>query len=272
LKHQPKLIAPAIRAFYERDLDGMKACQTMKQFNPTNARVLVMTQFTKCLYAQLHNQKLVVPPAIFGSLPPSNHPNFKAYDMGIKLSCGFEILYNQLSLNQENKSEEEKLKQTIDHLLTLPYSEQDFSEQNLTKDDDESWMNVSINEIEELLGTQEKNSNSTTSNTDNQNIKDLNEIVTRMKTFLQDISSFEGIGEEENEEDISNEEDEEKEEEINFEENDVSSDFPNLTEGMDLDYNLMKNFLESYQSQSGESGPVSNIMSQMSSNSKKKKS
>lgn len=133
-------------------------------------------------------------------------------------------------------------------------------------------MNVSINEIEELLGTQEKNSNSTTSNTDNQNIKDLNEIVTRMKTFLQDISSFEGIGEEENEEDISNEEDEEKEEEINFEENDVSSDFPNLTEGMDLDYNLMKNFLESYQSQSGESGPVSNIMSQMSSNSKKKKS
>lgn len=97
LKHQPKLIAPAIRAFYERDLDGMKACQTMKQFNPTNSRVLVMTQFTKCLYAQLHNQKLVVPPAIFGSLPPSNHPNFKAYDMGIKLvRTKFSFIFNKL--------------------------------------------------------------------------------------------------------------------------------------------------------------------------------
>jgi len=57
--------------------------------------VTVLVRFTKCLYAQLMMQSFY-PPRNFGKLPASSDPNAKAFNLGIKLTCGFEMLYQKV--------------------------------------------------------------------------------------------------------------------------------------------------------------------------------
>ncbi|XP_022251288.1 protein ecdysoneless homolog [Limulus polyphemus] len=74
LKHEPQLVSDAVHAFYHRD--------------PLDLKIL----FTRCLYAQLLQQKYQPDRLVGWNLPPQNSPQFKAHDLGMKLACGFEIL------------------------------------------------------------------------------------------------------------------------------------------------------------------------------------
>ncbi|KAG1659524.1 Protein ecdysoneless [Nymphon striatum] len=91
LKEQPSLLSAAINAFYYRDPIDSKACRAMKYF-PPEACAMTEVTFTRCLYAQLMQQKYKPDCRTGWKIPPPNHPDFKSHDLGMKLACGFEIL------------------------------------------------------------------------------------------------------------------------------------------------------------------------------------
>jgi hypothetical protein len=95
LLHQlPATVAPAVRAFYYRDFDDGKIALALKRFLPQGEPRLVFTRvkFSRCLFAQLNQQKFV-PPRQYPAPPPLSSPDYKAYILGCKLLCGFEIFY-----------------------------------------------------------------------------------------------------------------------------------------------------------------------------------
>ncbi|GBN18479.1 Protein ecdysoneless, partial [Araneus ventricosus] len=91
LKEDPSLLPYAVKAFYLRDPIDLKACRAMRYFAP-ETRVMSEVTFTRCLYAQLSGQKYEPDKMTGWNLPPVNHPDRKAHELGMKLACGFEIL------------------------------------------------------------------------------------------------------------------------------------------------------------------------------------
>ncbi|KAK6630931.1 hypothetical protein RUM44_003103 [Polyplax serrata] len=104
LNAKPSLIASAVRAFYERDLLDIKACQAMKYFPPEN-RVQSNVKFTRCLYAMLATSKYLPDKRTGWNLPQSNDISYKSHLLGVKVACGFEILISQVR-GKANKDEE----------------------------------------------------------------------------------------------------------------------------------------------------------------------
>ncbi|KAJ3287042.1 hypothetical protein HK104_008781 [Borealophlyctis nickersoniae] len=90
LHHDPQLVAPAVEAFYTRDPIAMRTCNKMQKFHPST-QIPVTVRMTRTLYAQLVSQKFYAPSPF--RMPPLSSPNYKAYDIGMKLACGFEMLY-----------------------------------------------------------------------------------------------------------------------------------------------------------------------------------
>lgn len=85
------LVAAAVQAFYARDMDGMKVAAKMARFDPRrSAAAPLRLRFTRLQYAQLARQSFPAPPAF--TLPAPNSPDFRAADLGMKLTVGLEIL------------------------------------------------------------------------------------------------------------------------------------------------------------------------------------
>ncbi|KFW93115.1 Protein SGT1, partial [Phalacrocorax carbo] len=96
LRQRPSLVAAAVQAFYLRDPVDLRACRSFQTF-PPGERVMTIVTFTKCLYAQLMQQKFVPDRRSGYTLPPPSHPQYKAYELGMKLAHGFEILCSKCS-------------------------------------------------------------------------------------------------------------------------------------------------------------------------------
>ncbi|SGY66455.1 BQ5605_C004g02676 [Microbotryum silenes-dioicae] len=119
LEDSPSLIAEAVAAFYEREPDTLKPCNTMHRFPPTSptqafletpptetpisvatslpSTTLYSTTLTRPLYSQLVMQKFF-PPKPFDRVGWEREPFFGQGDkrrrnVGMKIACGFEILY-----------------------------------------------------------------------------------------------------------------------------------------------------------------------------------
>ncbi|KAL0270551.1 UNVERIFIED_CONTAM: hypothetical protein PYX00_007926 [Menopon gallinae] len=106
LNTDEKLIAPAVRAFCDRDLIDIKACRAMRYFPPEN-RVYAKVKFTRLLYVMLATSKYIPDKRIGWNLPPPTDESYKSHLLGIKLACGFEILLNQAKGNScKGESEE----------------------------------------------------------------------------------------------------------------------------------------------------------------------
>uniref|UniRef100_A0A8C6LZB1 Ecdysoneless cell cycle regulator n=1 Tax=Nothobranchius furzeri TaxID=105023 RepID=A0A8C6LZB1_NOTFU len=97
LAQRPDLVAPAVSAFYLRDPVDLQACRSFKTF-PPDTRILTLVTFTRCLYAQLQQQDFIPDRRSGFSLPPRSHPQYKAYELGMKLAHGFEILCSKCRL------------------------------------------------------------------------------------------------------------------------------------------------------------------------------
>ncbi|KAF3708092.1 Protein ecdysoneless -like protein [Channa argus] len=97
LAERPDLVAAAVSAFYLRDPVDLQACRSFKTF-PPNTRVLTTVTFTRCLYAQLHQQQFTPDRRSNFTLPPRSHPHYKAHELGMKLAHGFEILCSKCRL------------------------------------------------------------------------------------------------------------------------------------------------------------------------------
>lgn len=96
LKQRPRLVSAAVQAFYLRDPIDLRACRVFRTFLP-ETRIMASVTFTKCLYAQLVQQKFAPDRRSGYGLPPPSHPQYRAYELGMKLAHGFEILCSKCS-------------------------------------------------------------------------------------------------------------------------------------------------------------------------------
>lgn len=117
LKNKPLLIAQAIRAFCERDLNDLKSCRAMKYFPPEN-RVYTEILLSKCLYAMLVHNNFTPDRRTGWNLPLQSDKHYKSHILGIKISCGFEILTSQ---NDENLEMDKKWLKYHQNLLNTGY-------------------------------------------------------------------------------------------------------------------------------------------------------
>jgi len=95
LRLAPHLIGKAIDAFYHRDLVSLRAARKMKCFTVDKTPIFSRIRFTRPLYAQLDSQKFDAPKPfrLAGYKRADNDPKKHAYDLGVKIACGLEILY-----------------------------------------------------------------------------------------------------------------------------------------------------------------------------------
>lgn len=91
LQRDPALLGPAVGAFVSRDPIDLKALRAMRHF-PPETRVMAEVCFTRCLYAQLRQQRFTPDRRVGWNMPPPHAPEFIAHDLGLKLACGLEIL------------------------------------------------------------------------------------------------------------------------------------------------------------------------------------
>eukprot|EP00730_Choanoeca_flexa_P017240 TRINITY_DN8276_c0_g1_i1.p1 TRINITY_DN8276_c0_g1~~TRINITY_DN8276_c0_g1_i1.p1 ORF type:complete len:647 (+),score=134.38 TRINITY_DN8276_c0_g1_i1:111-2051(+) len=93
LSVNPELVTHATTAFAYRDPIEMKHATKLVHFTPDTMaeHSIRMTRFS---YAQLSHAQCK-PPAKFGRMPSSQHPDFKAHMLGCFLTLGLEILANQ---------------------------------------------------------------------------------------------------------------------------------------------------------------------------------
>ncbi|KAH9890964.1 SGT1-domain-containing protein [Cubamyces lactineus] len=107
----PPLVQKAVEAFYTRDALQLRAAQKMARF-PPEPSVLVSVKMTRTAYAQLVGQRFH-PPKVFGRWSESEgSKEWRWKDIGMKIACGFEMLY------QESKNRKETLSAKFDGSAT----------------------------------------------------------------------------------------------------------------------------------------------------------
>ncbi|XP_044276478.1 protein ecdysoneless homolog isoform X1 [Varanus komodoensis] len=246
LKQRPALVSAAVQAFYLRDPIDLKACCVFQMF-PPETRIMTSVTFTRCLYAQLVQQTFVPDRRSGYTLPPRSHPQYKAFELGMKLAHGFEILcskcsasshdsknpilnhplwdnfLNSLKKNNFFKGELEGSARYLDQLhLAENYFQQtvishqssvaespgeeirnilkaaSFDLEDLRKEanslppeDDDSWLEVSPDMLDQILKETSGTSKSTSTVKEEQNY-DLAEVAESMKAFMSKASSYEG--------------------------------------------------------------------------------
>ncbi|KAL2246666.1 UNVERIFIED_CONTAM: Protein ecdysoneless [Sesamum indicum] len=95
LKHEPCLISLAVEGFYDRDIDSMKYAARMERFLPRGKgeeMVEVVISMSRAMYAQLVQQKFQAP-GCFPMLERSNVGKYMEAELGMKITCGFEMMY-----------------------------------------------------------------------------------------------------------------------------------------------------------------------------------
>ncbi|XP_064573143.1 LOW QUALITY PROTEIN: protein ecdysoneless homolog [Zonotrichia leucophrys gambelii] len=97
LRLRPSLVAAAVQAFYLREPGDLGACRRPFRTFPAEQRVMALVTFTRCLYAQLVQQQFVPDRRSGYTLPAPAHPQYRAYELGMKLAHGFEILCSKSS-------------------------------------------------------------------------------------------------------------------------------------------------------------------------------
>uniref|UniRef100_A0A8C5X7A2 Ecdysoneless cell cycle regulator n=1 Tax=Malurus cyaneus samueli TaxID=2593467 RepID=A0A8C5X7A2_9PASS len=97
LRQRPSLVAAAVQAFYLRDPADLRPCRRPFRTFPADQRVMALVTFTRCLYAQLVQQKFVPDRRSGYTLPAPSDPQYRAYELGMKLAHGFEILCSKSS-------------------------------------------------------------------------------------------------------------------------------------------------------------------------------
>ncbi|CAO3648318.1 unnamed protein product [Cunninghamella blakesleeana] len=112
LLNEPQLLTLAIESFYLRDPISLKHCITMSTFLPSNQKISktmnekqqlksmdAIIPWTRTTFAQTLHQSFYPPK----SFPPFNKddPDFMMKDIGMKLTCGLEMLYHQLKQQKE---------------------------------------------------------------------------------------------------------------------------------------------------------------------------
>jgi hypothetical protein len=234
----PKSVAPAVETFYLRDPISLKRVISPSgppTFPPQDL-ITTSVRFSKVLFAQLRSQRFDTPPSWADVLrkaqkeAPSDEAEkiMARLDIGMKLTCGFEILAAKADKSKNRVVRElaivlEDLEEDGDD--ALPSDEEIKSWKDVDRDDSEAWMDIDYQEFErELDGKRENNASSAKSGFGDPNTQsDLRKIVSRFEAFLNDDSA--GMdGAELDEMDYDDDEDDEFDDDSESEDKEVSFD------------------------------------------------
>lgn len=201
LHQKPAYISAAVEAFYLRDpiaLRPLRAKDTSDLLFKPEDFVTVSVRFTRVGYAQLKSQDFPAPKAWMGTLPSKDDlKNYDRAELGMKLSCGFEMLLSDPQ-NQDKPAVRE-----IKFLL----EDLDSGDESLPTDgeigkwdkreDDEKWLDISFEDLDrELKGKNKGKGNEGKEEGafgDANAQENLQRIVARFEEFLGDNSAgFDG--------------------------------------------------------------------------------
>ncbi|RBQ65372.1 hypothetical protein FVER14953_05072 [Fusarium verticillioides] len=200
----PKSVAPAVEEFYLRDPVALKRVisPTQPLTFPPEDLITVSVRFSKVLFAQLRSQRFDTPPSWSEVLrkaqkeAPSGEADkvMARLDIGMKLTCGFEILAakagrSKIRVVRELAIELEDLAE--DGNEALPSDEDIKSWKDHDRDDSEAWMDINYQDFEKELDGKRGNasSNSKSGFGDANTQSDLRKIVSRFEAFLNDDSA-----------------------------------------------------------------------------------
>ncbi|KAM7073657.1 protein ecdysoneless homolog isoform 3-T4 [Molossus nigricans] len=247
LKQRPRLVAAGVQAFYLRDPIDLRACRIFKTFLP-ETRIMTSVTFTKCLYAQLMQQRFMPDRRSGYQLPPPSHPQYRAHELGMKLAHGFEILcskcsphfsdskkspvttsplwagfldslkkndyfkgliegstqyqerlemaknYFQLSVNRpEGSLAMNPGEEMLTLLQTLPFDFEELKkeEANLSPEDDDQWLDVSPDQLDQLLQEAAGKKEPEPLSKEDEHY-DLTQVSKSMKAFISKVSTHKG--------------------------------------------------------------------------------
>ncbi|ELV10076.1 Protein SGT1 [Tupaia chinensis] len=206
LKQHPRLVAAAVQAFYLRDPVDLRACRIFKTFLP-ETRIMTSVTFTKCLYAQLVQQRFVPDRRSGYMLPSPCHPQYRAHELGMKLgllegSAAYQERlemaknYFQLSVNRpEGCLAMSPGEEILTLLQTIPINIEELKkeEDNLPQEDDDQWLDLSPDQLDQLLqeAAGKKKSKAISKEEEDQNY-DLSQVSESMKAFISKVSTHKG--------------------------------------------------------------------------------
>ncbi|KAI6088217.1 SGT1-domain-containing protein [Hypoxylon rubiginosum] len=204
LHENASAIAPAVEAFYLRDPIAMKPLTSPSRDThfPPDDLTTVSVKFTKVLFAQLKSQQFSPPPiwsAIFEDAEKQAFENEGAQktlvrlEMGMKLSSGFEMLATNADKKNNRLAREfamllEDLEE--DGAQVLPTDKDMEAWEDVRRDDDESWLDINFEDFEnELQGNRGLRKEEKGGFGDSSTQADLQKIVSRFESFLNDESA-----------------------------------------------------------------------------------
>ncbi|KAF7505511.1 hypothetical protein GJ744_000673 [Endocarpon pusillum] len=160
LHQKPAYISSAIEAFYLRDPIALKPLQahgTSSLTFPPEDLVTVSVRFPRVGFAQLKSQDFQAPATWRTSLPPKDDAKvYSQAELGMKLSCGFEMLLSDPQ--NQDRSAVREMRMLLEDLETgdekLPTSP-DIA-QWPRREDDEKWLDISFEDLEGELGGKDK--------------------------------------------------------------------------------------------------------------------
>lgn len=202
LHELPKSISMAVESFYLRDVVALKQIMSVSgplTFPPEDL-VTTSVQFSRVLFAQLKSQRFEPPPrwkALFETAySSSNGKRLPRLEMGMKLTCGYEILSKRA--HQSRHRVVQQLGILLQDLAedgpgVLPTDREIRSWPNQERNDDEGWMEIDFDEFERGLAQQGAPGQSKTEESarpgNSQIQTDLSKMVSRFEAFLNDDKS-----------------------------------------------------------------------------------
>ncbi|PYH90595.1 regulatory factor Sgt1 [Aspergillus ellipticus CBS 707.79] len=201
LHQKPAYISAAVEAFYLRDPIALRPLRSKDIdsfiFKPEDF-VTVSVRFTRVGYAQLKSQDFPVPNAWTDKLPSTDaRAVYDRAEIGMKVSCGFEMLLTDPQ-NQDKQTVRE-MKLVLEDLDTgdeqLP-TDKDIGTWD-KREDDEKWLDISFEDLDrELKGkgkAKDGEAPADGSFGDANAQENLQRIVAQFEKFLNDDSAgFEG--------------------------------------------------------------------------------
>jgi hypothetical protein len=196
LHNNPSYISPAVEAFYLRDPVAVRPLTTKDistlHFPPEDF-VTVSVKFTKVGFAQLRSQIFDPPPAWTGVLPRLED---EKVGMGMKLTCGFEMLLSDPQNVDKRAVREIKLllEDVEADAATLP-NDEELSKWPQTQDS-EKWLDIDYNDFEDELSGKNKDGKQKAKGTgfgDTGAQENLRKMVSRFEEFLKDDDEAAGL-------------------------------------------------------------------------------
>jgi len=191
LHEAPESIAAAVEAFYLRDPISLKSLISMSHFPPRDM-VTISVKFSKVLYAQLKSQEFE-PPS--GGGFKASHDMSNANVIGMKLTCGFEMLISDNTAPQVSSEARKNMVRRVKDILLKkapPTDEEILSWPR--RIDGENWLDINYEELERNLSGQSIDPSGSSRGAkkvesgwgDKQAEETLKKMVRRFEAFLSD--------------------------------------------------------------------------------------